>query len=60
MINAEPTAENPPTPENSRVEEILSSGPSGALVVAGIATVVVAALWLAFYFFVFVPRGAVQ
>jgi hypothetical protein len=28
--------------------------------VAGIATVLVVAIWLAFYLFVFMPRGALQ
>jgi len=59
MINTERTAEDS-TSENSHVEEILQSGPRGALVVAGIATLIVAALWFSFYFFVFLPRGVVQ
>jgi hypothetical protein len=60
MINTQPTAEEPRTPENARVEEILRSGPRGALIVAGIATFIVAVLWFLFYLFVFLPRGAVQ
>jgi hypothetical protein len=36
------------------------SGPHGAIAVAGIATAIVIALWFAFYFMVFLPRGPVQ
>ena len=43
-----------------RVEEIVRRGPSGAFMVAGIATAIVIALWFAFYFMVFLPRGSVQ
>jgi hypothetical protein len=45
---------------DERVEEIVSRGPSGAFALAGIATIVVVALYFAFYFFVYLPRGAVQ
>jgi hypothetical protein len=47
-------------PEDARVDKIVRSGPLGAVVVAGIATAVVIALWFAFYFMVFLPRGPVQ
>jgi hypothetical protein len=60
MINSLP----PPAPnavsEDAVVDAIVRSGPGGAIVVAGIATAVVVALWFAFYLFVFLPRGAVQ
>lgn len=39
------------------IDEIVRSGPTGAIAVAGIATAVVIALWFAFYFLVFLPRG---
>ena len=42
------------------VDEIVRRGPSGAFAVAGIASAIVVAIYLAFYFFVFLPRGAVQ
>jgi hypothetical protein len=45
---------------DERVNRIVAGGPGGALVVAGIATVCVVAMWLAFYLFVFLPRGALQ
>lgn len=50
----------PPSSEamDARINEIVRSGPTGALTVAGIATAVVIALWFVFYFMVFLPRGA--
>ena len=45
---------------DDRVEEIVSRGPSGAFAVAGVATAIVVAIYFAFYFFVYLPRGAVQ
>jgi hypothetical protein len=52
----------PPSPEteDARIDEIVRSGPRGAVVVAGIATAIVIALWFAFYFMVFLPRGPAQ
>jgi hypothetical protein len=46
--------------EDARIDEIVRSGPRGAVVVAGIATAIVIALWFAFYFMVFLPRGLLQ
>ncbi len=42
-----------------QVEDVVRSGPTGALAVAGIATAIVIALWFAFYFLVFLPRGVI-
>lgn len=42
------------------VEEIVRRGPVGAYAVAGIATAIVVAIFFAFYFVVYLPRGAVQ
>ncbi|WP_460904906.1 hypothetical protein [Paraburkholderia jirisanensis] len=42
------------------IESIVQAGPAGAIVVAGTATTIVIALWFAFYFFVFLPRGVIQ
>ena len=55
----------PPDTEDTKrtddeVEEIVGRGPSGAFAVAGIATAIVVAIYFAFYFFVYLPRGAVQ
>ena len=54
----EPQAHDPA--EDAAVEEIVKQGPSGTFAVAGLATLIVVAIFFAFYFFVFLPRGAVQ
>jgi hypothetical protein len=46
--------------DDHEVDEIVRSGPRGAIAVAGVATAVVIGLWFAFYFFVFLPRGVIQ
>ena len=48
------------TDEDHAVDEIVSRGPSGAFAVAGIATAIVVVIFLAFYVFIYLPRGAVQ
>jgi hypothetical protein len=47
-------------PEDERVEEIVRRGPAGAFAVVGVSTFIVVAIFLIFYFFVFLPRGVVQ
>jgi hypothetical protein len=59
MIVSQDSPSSPET-EDARIDEIVRSGPKGAVVVAGIATAIVIALWFAFYFMVFLPRGPVQ
>lgn len=46
--------------EQERVYDIVERGPSGAFAVVGVATAIVVLMWFAFYFFVYLPRGAVQ
>jgi hypothetical protein len=46
--------------EDRRVDEIVGRGPAGAFAVAGLATAIVVAIWLLFYFAVYLPRGTVQ
>jgi hypothetical protein len=46
--------------DETAVEEIVSRGPKGAFAVAGVATAIVVAIFFAFYFFVYLPRGVVQ
>ncbi|MEP6884467.1 MAG: hypothetical protein ABJC66_06945 [Gammaproteobacteria bacterium] len=46
-----------PEPDPAELERIYRRAPVGALTVAGIATGLVFALWLAFYLIVFLPRG---
>jgi hypothetical protein len=57
MINSELPAE---TDGDDRVSDIVAAGPYGALTLAGIAAACVVAIWLAFYVFVFLARGALQ
>jgi hypothetical protein len=58
MINSDHPSDLP-APEHA-VQRIVAEGPKGALALAGIATVCVVAMWLAFYFLVFLSRGALQ
>ena len=56
---------SPIDPEDSRrddraADDFVDRGPSGAFAVAGIATLIVVAIYFAFYFFIYLPRGAVQ
>jgi hypothetical protein len=53
-------SEEPEEPDAATITKIYESAPRGALAVAGIATGVVFAIWLAFYLFVFMPRGLLQ
>lgn len=46
--------------EDERVEEILRRGPAGTFAVVGVSTFIVVAIFFIFYFFAFLPRGAVQ
>ena len=46
--------------EDRRVDEIVAAGPSGAFAVAGVATAIVVAIYVVFYFVAYLPRGAVQ
>ncbi len=45
---------------DDEVDGIVARGPSGAFAVAGVATAVVVAIYFAFYFFAYLPRGVVQ
>jgi hypothetical protein len=57
MANHEPS---PSSEEDQRVDEIVRSGPKGALAVAGIAVAIVIAMWFLFYFLAFLPRGVIH
>jgi len=46
--------------DDAAVEEIVRRGPAGTFAVAGLATAIVFAIFLAFYLLVYLPRGAVQ
>ena len=43
--------------DDAAVERIVASGPRGAIALAGLTTLLVVAMWFAFYWLVFVPRG---
>jgi hypothetical protein len=46
--------------DQQRVDAIVERGPSGAFAVAGVAVAIVIAIWFAFYFLVYLPRGVMQ
>ena len=48
------------TDEDERVEEILRRGPAGTFAVVGVSAFIVVAIFFIFYFFAFLPRGAIQ
>ena len=49
-----------PSGDDRSVDEIVGRGPGGAFAVAGVATAIVVAIYVGFYFLVYLPRGAVQ
>jgi hypothetical protein len=42
------------------VERVVAAGPHGAIAVAAVATLVVMAIWFAFYVLAFLPRGVIH
>lgn len=60
IMNQPAAAELASASEDARVDHIVSQGPSGTFAVAGVATAIVVAIYFAFYFFAYLPRGAVQ
>jgi hypothetical protein len=57
-MEANDTPGAPPT--DDEVERVVAAGPHGAIAVAGVATVIVVAIWFAFYFLAFLPRGVIH
>ena len=59
MINSDPTSGESDADklQDADVNAILRSGARGAVVLAGLATAIVVAIWFAFYLLVFVPRA---
>ena len=59
MINSDRTSgeSDAGMQEDADVNAILRSGARGALLLAGVATAIVVAIWFAFYLLVFVPRA---
>ena len=60
MLNSDPPVDDTVTPNDAAVNAIVQSGPRGAIVLAGIATAIIVAIWFAFYFLIFVPRTGVS
>ena len=60
MINSDPATgqgdASAQHDEDEDVNAILRSGAKGAVVLAGLATAIVVAIWFAFYLLVFLPR----
>jgi hypothetical protein len=44
---------------DEELNAMIAAGPRGALALAGLSVAVLLAIWLAFFVFVFLPRGAV-
>ena len=45
--------------EDAKLARIVAEGPRGSVVVAITALAIVIAIWFAFYFFAFLPRGPI-
>ena len=60
MLNSDPPVDDVVTPNDAAVNATLRSGARGAIVLAGIGTAIVVAIWFAFYFLVFLPRTGVS
>ncbi len=52
--------ESLPSQAAEDIEIIAQRGPTGALVLCGIAVAIVVAIWFLFYFFAFLPRGIIR
>jgi len=59
MLNSAPTPTDADiaSQQDPAMQAILQSGAGGAALVAGIATLIVVAIWFAFYLLVFMPRA---
>jgi hypothetical protein len=45
--------------DEAKLAQVLAEVPKGSAVVAGTAVAIVIAIWFAFYFFAFLPRGPI-
>jgi len=45
--------------DEGELRSIVARGPRGALALAGLSVATLLAIWLAFFVFIFLPRGAV-
>ena len=58
MFNSDPATgdRDASAQQDADVDAILQSGAMGAVVLVGLATTIVVAIWVAFYLLVFLPR----
>ncbi len=56
MLNTDPDSSRPEF-NDAAVEHVMQRAGRGALALVALATAVVLAVWLAFYLFLFLPRG---
>jgi hypothetical protein len=58
MLTSDPFPNDGAFPQDdAAVNAILRSGATGAVVLAGLATAIVVAIWFVFYLLVFLPRA---
>jgi hypothetical protein len=58
MLNSDPIPQDGAVPQDeAAVNSILRSGAIGAVVLAGVGTAIVVAIWFLFYLLVFLPRA---
>ena len=58
MLNSDPIPNEGAFPQDdAAVNAVLRSGATGAVVLAGLATAIVLAIWFLFYLLVFLPRA---
>jgi hypothetical protein len=57
MIHEPSELDSNPAEAQRRVDAVVARGPRGAFAVAGLAVAIVMAIWLVFFFGVFVARG---
>jgi hypothetical protein len=57
MLNSDPAEAESADTQDASVQQILHSGAIGAIALAGVATLIVVAIWFAFYLLVFVSRA---
>jgi hypothetical protein len=58
MLNSDPVPGEGASPaDDAAVDAALRSGAIGAVVLAGLATAIVIAIWIIFYLAVFLPRA---
>jgi hypothetical protein len=57
MLNSEPIIPDVGPRSEAELDAVLRSGAMGAVVLAGLATAIVVAIWFLFYLLVFLPRA---